>query len=135
MWMKDTHATGLSSTVFHNHMYISNPSVTPEDVILAAAEQLAEALRGYMPQHLQELSLDKLKRLGTILQQTTSKDTLEHIDPPAISANRMAPLQHSLPRLTTKVTENNLIVAYLTASIACPLNPQIPHPGHPQCSP
>ena len=88
-----------------------------------------------MPQHLQELSLDKLKRLGTILQQTTSIDTVEHIDPPAISADRMAPLQHRLSRLTTKVTENDLIVAYPTASIACPLNPPIPHPGHPQCSP
>ena len=33
--MKDTRATIISATVFHKHTDITNPSVTPEDRIMA----------------------------------------------------------------------------------------------------
>ena len=58
--MKDTQATRVSQTVLHKHKYISNPSMTPEDSAIVAAGKLAEALKWHMPQHLQELSPDKL---------------------------------------------------------------------------
>ena len=82
MWMKGTRATRMSGTVFHKHKYISSPSMTPEDAVLAAARKSAETLKGHMPQHLQELSLDELKQLGTIFQQAASIDPVEHIDLP-----------------------------------------------------
>ena len=106
MWMKDTRAMGVSGTVLHRHKYISNPFVTPEDVVLSAAGKLAEALKGQMPQHLHESSLDKLKRLGTIFQHAASGDPVEDIDPPATSVNQAAQLPYFSTRLATKVIKN-----------------------------
>ena len=37
MWMKDTRATQISAMVFHNHKYIINPYITPEDRFVVAA--------------------------------------------------------------------------------------------------
>ena len=69
MWMKDTRATRISATVFHKHKYITNPSVTPEDHVIATAGKLAAELKGRMATHLGKTDLHQLERLGTILKQ------------------------------------------------------------------
>jgi hypothetical protein len=38
MWMIGTRSTRISATVFHKHKYISNPTVTPADTVIAAAK-------------------------------------------------------------------------------------------------
>ena len=69
MWTKDTRATRISATVFHNHMYITNTNVTPEDRVMATAGKLAAKLKGCMANHFSEMVLKKLEQLGTILKQ------------------------------------------------------------------
>ena len=64
MWTKDTRAIRVSGTVFHKRKYISAPSVTPEDALISAAGNLAEALKGNLPKNLGESSLAELTRLG-----------------------------------------------------------------------
>ena len=73
MWMKDTRATRISTTVFHIHKYLTNPAVTPSDRIIAAANKLANDIKGQMPYHLINTSLEHLERLGTILKQRMSQ--------------------------------------------------------------
>ena len=48
MWMKDTMETKIPATVFHKHEYITNPGVTPEYQVIAAAGKLADNLKGHM---------------------------------------------------------------------------------------
>ena len=60
MWMKDTKATQILSTVFHKHKYITNPEITPEDRVIAAAGNLADTFKGRMLTHLSETILEQL---------------------------------------------------------------------------
>ena len=68
MWIKETRATRILATVFHKKKCITNQDITPEDRVIAATGKLADALKGYTPPHLSETTLDKLKRIGTILK-------------------------------------------------------------------
>jgi hypothetical protein len=42
-------ATRISDTFFYKHQYITNPSLSPESHVVAAAQQLATALQGNIP--------------------------------------------------------------------------------------
>jgi hypothetical protein len=44
-----TRATRTSDTVFFKHQYITNSTVSPESHVIAAAQQLATALKGNIP--------------------------------------------------------------------------------------
>ena len=55
MWMKDTRATRILSTVFHKLKYTTNPDITPEDQFIARTGNLADSLKGRMPPHLSEI--------------------------------------------------------------------------------
>ena len=70
--MKASRTTRVSATVFHKHKYISNPTVSAADTVMAAAGNLAAALKGKMPQHLKESSLDDLTRLSSIFSQAAT---------------------------------------------------------------
>ena len=69
MWMKDTRAMRISATIFLKHKYITNPEVTPEDQVIAAAVKLADKLKGRMSPHLRYMTLEQLERIGTILKK------------------------------------------------------------------
>jgi hypothetical protein len=49
VYITKTRATRFSDTVFFKHQYITNPMVSPESHIVAAAQQLATALKGNIP--------------------------------------------------------------------------------------
>jgi hypothetical protein len=49
VYIMKTRATRISDTVFFKHQYITNPTVSPESHIVAAAQQLATALKGNIP--------------------------------------------------------------------------------------
>jgi hypothetical protein len=49
VYITKTRATRISDTVFFKHQYITNPTVSPESHIIAAAQQLATALKGNIP--------------------------------------------------------------------------------------
>ena len=133
MWMKDSRATRISATVFHKHKYISNPTVTAADAVIAAASNLAAVLKGKLPQHLKESSLNELTRLSTIFSQAATGTS----EPPAIQQAKPSESPTKLPatnphrrspRLTTTVTKNGLIAASPRQPIAAPKNPPIPPP-------
>jgi hypothetical protein len=49
VYITKTRATRISNTVFFKHQYITNPTVSLESHVAAAAQQLAMALQGNIP--------------------------------------------------------------------------------------
>jgi hypothetical protein len=49
VYITKTRATRISDTGFFKHQYITNPTVSPESHVVAAAQQLATALQGNIP--------------------------------------------------------------------------------------
>jgi len=49
VYITKTRATRTSDTVQFKHQYITNPAVSPESHVVAAAQQLATALQGNIP--------------------------------------------------------------------------------------
>ena len=50
VYIVKTRAKRISDTVyFTHHQYITNPTVSPESHVVAAAQQLAKALQGNIP--------------------------------------------------------------------------------------
>ena len=49
VYVSKTRATRISDTVHFKHQYITNPTVSPESHVVAAAQQLATALQGNIP--------------------------------------------------------------------------------------
>ena len=50
--MKGTHSTQVLGTVWFKHKYLTNPTVTPEDWIVAAIGGLAKILNTKIPPKL-----------------------------------------------------------------------------------
>ena len=49
VYITKTRATRISDTVFFQHQYITNPTISPESSVIAAAQQLTAALKGNIP--------------------------------------------------------------------------------------
>jgi hypothetical protein len=49
VYITKTRSTRISNTVAFQHQYITNPAVSPESHVIAAAQQLATALKGNLP--------------------------------------------------------------------------------------
>jgi hypothetical protein len=49
LYITRTRATRISDTVFFKHQYITNPTISPESHVIAAAQQLTIALQGNIP--------------------------------------------------------------------------------------
>ena len=124
--MKDTRSTRVSATVFHQHKYLTTPTVTPADRVLAAAKNFSEEIKGRMPQHLSTTNVDHLERLGNILKQRMPQveDDAPCVSPP------ITPIRHLL-RLTTTVV-NGRIIASATPPHPTPVNPTIVLPRRPR---
>ena len=102
MWINDTRAMRISSTVFHKHKNITNLDSTPKDRVISAAGKLAYELNGCMPPHLSETTLKQLERIGTILKQGRTQ-TVQH-NPHRTSHNPPPPLPR--PTLHTSQSES-----------------------------
>ena len=75
MCMINTRTVRISNTVFHKHKYISNPTVTLYDAVIAAAQNLAAALKSKMPYYLQESPFSELSRLSKIFSDAAAVPT------------------------------------------------------------
>ena len=94
----------------HPHKYISNPSVTPEDAIMAAAGKLATLIKGHMTHQLSETLLDELTHLGSIFKQALAAEPEPSADPPPLPAGDTAFVRFRCsPRLTTSVESDGRI--------------------------
>ena len=45
LWVQETRATRISGMVFLKHKYISNPTVTAADSVIAVAQNMADSLK------------------------------------------------------------------------------------------
>ncbi len=72
-WSNNTRATRVSGAAFFKHKYITNPAVTPEDLVIAAAANLSKALATNMPHHLRQSSIQALADLQDIFSRTANK--------------------------------------------------------------
>ncbi len=98
--MKDTHATPVSGVVWFKHKYLTNPSITPGDQIVAAMCGPAKTLTTGVPPQLRDNTVDKLCKLQEILEPRTDGNNERKVTTP----KQQAPVPWQLPRL---VESNN----------------------------
>jgi hypothetical protein len=61
-----TRVTRISNTVFFKHQYITNPKVSPETMVIQAAQQLSSALQGNIaPESKTAEALQRVSKLFT----------------------------------------------------------------------
>ena len=77
IWIINTRATRVLTTVFHKHNYLSNPTATLADAIIAAAGNLITAIKVHLPHSLQESHHSELTRLSTIFSDATATHQIE----------------------------------------------------------
>jgi hypothetical protein len=73
IWTKETRTTRVSDTVFFKHKYLTNPSVTPADALIAAAQHMTAALRSNLPTSMGEGALEALQKLENIFANAATK--------------------------------------------------------------
>jgi hypothetical protein len=72
-WSTATQATQISGAAFFKHKYLTNLSVTPEDLIIAVAENLTRAFKTSIPQHLRVFTIQALKELMEVFTDAPHK--------------------------------------------------------------
>ncbi len=98
--MKDTHPTWVSGAVWFKHKYLTNPSITPEDQIVAAISGLAKTLTTGVPPQLRDNTVDKLCKLQEILEPKMDRNNERKVTAPM----QQVPVPWQSPRL---VESNN----------------------------
>ncbi len=73
IFCKKTRSERISNTVFFQHQYITQPTVTPEDQIVKAVGNLTSALRQRINACGQE-EMEVLQRMNEILNNAKPKD-------------------------------------------------------------
>ena len=146
MWMKYNRSMKILATVFHTHKYITNPDITPEDQVITASGKLAEELKGCMPPHLSETTLEQLERIRTILKKGWTQTVQKHpprnppTPPPPHSQNRTvhvpvgSPVSHKVnnPHLLFQPTKPEPLETLLISPRVTPprvvQHPRVEHP-------
>jgi hypothetical protein len=65
-YITKTRATRISDTVFFKHQYITNPEVSPETLVIQAAQRLTSALQGTISKESETAeALKKVSKLFT----------------------------------------------------------------------
>ncbi len=85
----------VSGAVWFKHKYLTNPSVTPEDQIVAAIGRLAKTLTTGVPLQLCNDTVDKLCKLQEILEQRTDRNDEREVT----ATMQQAPIKQQSPRL------------------------------------
>ncbi len=70
-WTVSTRATRISGTAFFKHKYLTNPSVTPKDQLIAAAARLTNAIQGTITANMHTSTLKLLGNLQSIFHDAT----------------------------------------------------------------
>ena len=77
-----TRATRISGAAFFKHKFLSNPSATPKDLVIAAAANLAKALETTIPADLHDSSMKALTDLSTLFSKAAlryNNDPTTHV--------------------------------------------------------
>jgi len=96
-WTPTTRATRISGAAFFKHKHLTNPSVTPEDQVIAAAAHLTDTLQGITSPHLNTSTLKLLGDLQDIFHKAAN------------STQAPSPIQplHTPPRVQPMPTPSN----------------------------
>jgi hypothetical protein len=83
IWSKDTRATRVTGRVFFKHKYLTNPHITSEDQVMAAAANLATALNANKKANqISHKHLKDLQHLQQILHKTAADPRVNQVDQP-----------------------------------------------------
>ena len=72
-WTISTQSTRISGTAFFKHKYLTNPGITPEDRIIAAATRLTNAIQGTTTTNIHTSTLQSLDNLQQIFHDAARK--------------------------------------------------------------
>jgi hypothetical protein len=87
-WSMATQATQILGAVFFKNKYLTNPSVTPEDLVIATAKNLTQALETSIPQYLWVSTIQALKDHLEVFTDAAHK----YSDDPAIHMLNAPPM-------------------------------------------
>ena len=99
-WTPTTRATHISGAAFFKHKYLTNPSITPEDQVIAAAAHLSNTLQGIRSPQLHTSTLKSLGNLQDIFHEAANKTP----DLSPMQAPRTPPRVTPTPTLKTTGT-------------------------------
>jgi hypothetical protein len=100
VYVTRTRATRISDSVFFKQQYITNPTVSPESHVVAAAQQLATALKGNIPAGNEMVeALTKLSKLFTKIATTKQTAAAAKEQRNRLWANPTARVTTHLPRV------------------------------------
>jgi hypothetical protein len=71
-WIPTTRATRILGAAFFKHKYLTNPSITPEGHVIAAAAHLTNTLQGIRPPELHTYTLKSLGDLQDIFREAAN---------------------------------------------------------------
>ena len=134
LFAKSTRAERVSDTVFFKHKCLTQPTVLPEDTIVAAAQQLTEALKGNAKDHEELEALTKVADLfesiakdNGIQQYVDESPRAENSESPRVESSESPRVENSpSPRVPKR-----LIVAYPPVVVASDKDPKHPMPPLP----
>eukprot|EP00804_Cyclotella_cryptica_P018671 CCRYP_007187-RB/>CCRYP_007187-RB protein AED:0.29 eAED:0.29 QI:0/-1/0/1/-1/0/1/0/524 len=109
IWSATTRSTRIAATVFFKHKYLTNPSVTPTDALIAATANLAHIIKhNAKAQHVGTKNLQDLQRLQQLFSDaakqppvpaTASAPAVIHAPPPRVQTQ--TPIPTAWPRPST----------------------------------
>eukprot|EP00804_Cyclotella_cryptica_P004404 CCRYP_006820-RA/>CCRYP_006820-RA protein AED:0.33 eAED:0.33 QI:0/0/0/1/0/0/3/0/519 len=96
VWTPTSRTTRISATVFFKHKYITNPTVTPADAIIAAATNLSHLLTNNLQAHHN----NKVKQTDLTRLQILTQPSPLHNEKPSTRHSPTAPLPSTLPAVS-----------------------------------
>jgi hypothetical protein len=93
-------ATRISDTVLFKHQYITNPTISPESHMVAAAQQLVTALQGSIPTGNETVeALTRVSKLFTKIASAKEEVAKAKEQRTRLRANPLARITTHLPRV------------------------------------
>ena len=71
VWIKDTNAEHVSDTMHFKHKHVTEIAVTAADAAVDAANKLTNALQGRLPQAIDEVQMEGLKKLSKLFTRAS----------------------------------------------------------------
>ncbi|KAL7532914.1 hypothetical protein ACHAXR_004935 [Thalassiosira sp. AJA248-18] len=124
---KSTRAERIADTIFFKHKYLTSPTVTPEDAVVAAAQQLAQAIGGNSKG--ENKAMEALKEAAKLFEEI-AQDNKRKVTA-TTNKNKTFKTQQSvaLPRVQKATGEAPLTSPRLV--VACPSEAVVESKRHP----
>ena len=97
LFAKSTRVERVTDTVFFKHKYLTQPTVSPEDTIVAAVQQLTAALKGNAKDHEE---LEALTKVADLFEEIT-RDKIDIVRQGKPTGNGIQQHMETSPRVET----------------------------------